>query len=159
MGIPRCRLPAPPAWLAEQLLPGLDRRRRLVETCRAELVWARADWLERAAGQDGWQDACLPHEQRAADLLAIWGELHPVEDRLRRGLERLRGQRAARWDGAATRADVEHYGQTRRSLWQAYLAAAQRYRGARATLGWTVPDSGWPRQNARIAADLSRRAS
>src|SRR4051794_18519013 len=99
----RHRIPAPAAWLAAQPHPDLDDRRRLVETCRAELVWARADWLELAATSDGWPEARLPHESAAARLIEVWGYLHPIEHRLRRGVERLRAQRRASQDAQATR--------------------------------------------------------
>ena len=63
----RPRIPAPADWLARQIRqirPDLDPRRRVVEACRAELVWARADWMELALTAEGWHDGCLPHEVR-----------------------------------------------------------------------------------------------
>ena len=82
----RDRTAAPPAWLAARLT-GLARRRRLIETCRAELAWARADWQEigarRGLASECWDEALLPHEQAAARLLALWGVLDPLEHRLR----------------------------------------------------------------------------
>ena len=127
----RPRTAAPAAWLAAQPHPELDRRRRLVETGRAELVWARADWLEVAATAEGWQEACLPHERAAARLLEVWGHLHPLEHRLRQGIERLRAQRRAGRDGQATIGDVQRYRRERRPLWRAFLAAAADYRDRR----------------------------
>jgi hypothetical protein len=160
MGIPlRPRIAAAPAWLAEQRPPGLDSRRRLVETCRAELVWARADWLESAAGQDGWQDACLPHEQAAAAVVEVWGELHPVEHRLSDCHKRLAIQRAAGWDLSGTLDDIRHESRAAERLRKAFLIAAAGYRSARAKLGCTESASGWRRQKARIASNLARRAS
>jgi hypothetical protein len=159
MGILRPRLAASPVWLADQLPPGLDHRRRVVETCRAELVWARADWLEAAAGQEGWQDACLPHEQAAAEVVEVWGELHPVEHRLHDYIKRLGVQRAAGWDLTGTLEDIRHDSRAAERLRRAFFAAAGRYRSARAKLGCTDSASGWPRQKASIASNLARKAS
>ena len=72
----RHRITAPAAWLAAQPHPDLDDRCRLVETCRAELVWARADWLELAATAEGWPEARLPHE-RAAVTACAWQRPSP----------------------------------------------------------------------------------
>jgi hypothetical protein len=155
----RPRVPASPTRLAEQLPSGLDRRRRLVETCRAELVWARADWLESAAGQEGWQDACLPHEQAAASVVEVWGELHPIEHRLTDCCKRLGVQRAAGWDVTGTLEDIRHDSRAAERLRKTFLAAAARYRSAREKVGSTVSASGWPRQNATMVSNLARRAS
>lgn len=155
----RPRTAAPADWLAAQPHPDLAGRRRLVETCRAELTWARADWLEAAATAEGWQEACLPHEQAAARLVEVWGHLHPREDRLRQGLERLRAQRRSGWPWQGALADVQRYRQERRGLWRAFLAAASAYRDQRAKAGCTVSASGWPRQNERTASNLWRKAS
>lgn len=127
----RSRTAAPAEWLAAQPYPDLDGRRRLIETCRAELAWARADWLEATATAEGWQEACLPHEQAAAQLVEIWGHLHPLEHRLRRGLERLRARRRAGWPWQATLDDVQSYRHERRGLWRAFLAGAEAYRDRR----------------------------
>ena len=154
----RPRIAAPIGWLAEQAPDGRDRR-RLIESCRAELVWARADWLETTAGRDGWQEACLPHEQAAARLLEIWGLLHPLEHRLGETIGRLRAQRCAGWDVAATLEDVRGYRRDRRVLWRAFRDAACDYGDQRAELGWTVSASGCVFQNARTVSNLWRRAS
>lgn len=130
--LPRPRTAAPAAWLAAQPHPALDPRRRLVETCRAELVWARADWLEATGTAEGWPEACLPHEQAAARLVELWGHLHPLEDRLRQGLARLSARRRAGWPWQSTLADVQRLRDARRVLWRAFLAAAQDYRERRA---------------------------
>jgi hypothetical protein len=122
------RSPAPGDWLAGQVLPDLDGRRRLVETCRAELVWARADWMAVARTAEGWQDACLPHERAASRLLDIWGHLHPLEHRLRRAIGRLDARRRAGWDGQSTLADLQRYRHERRPLWRAFLETAADYR-------------------------------
>ena len=138
---------APAAWLAAQPHPALDPRRRLVETCRAELVWARADWLEAAGTAEGWPEACLPHEQAAARLVELWGHLHPLEDRLRKGLARLRARRRAGWPWQSTLADVQRLRHVRRALWRAFLAAAQDYRERRCV------DSTTGTKAARVDAD------
>src|SRR5690349_15451613 len=91
------RAAAPADWLAACLDPQLEGRARLVETCRAELTWARADGLASGADDEGWQDLMLPHERAASRLLDLWGHLHPLEHRLREGLRRLRAQRRAGW--------------------------------------------------------------
>jgi hypothetical protein len=156
---PRLRTAAPVSWLAEQLPAGLDSRRRHVETCRAELVWARADWLKITGTAEGWEEAWLPHEQAAAWLIAVWGHVQPVEDRLRQGLERLSRQRTAGWDLASALGDVEAYRLELKSLWRCFATALAGYCSARAKVGCTEPASGWRRQNARIASNLRRKAS
>jgi len=129
------RTVAPPAWLAAQPHPALDRRRRLVETCRAELTWARADWLEAAGTAEGWPEACLPHEQAAAQLVELWGRLQPLEDRLRQAVARLRARRRAGWPWQSTLADLQRHRRARRALWRAFLAAAEDYRTRRGNAG------------------------
>jgi hypothetical protein len=127
------RAAAPADWRAAHLPPNLGERARLIEACRAELVWARADGLALAAEDDGWQDLLLPHERAAARLLDLWGDLHPLEHRLREGLRRLRAQRRAGWpNAAATLADLQRYRIARRALLRAFLAAAADYRRQRA---------------------------
>jgi hypothetical protein len=155
----RYRTAAPPVWLDAQPHPALDGRRRLVETCRGELAWARADWLEATGIAEGWPEACLPHEQAAAHLLEIWSHLDPLEHRLRQGLERLEARRRAGWPWEATLADVQRYRLERRGLWRAFIAAAEHYRDQRAKAARTVLASGSPRQNERTASALWRKAS
>lgn len=135
----RPRTAAPAAWLAAQPHPALDRRRRLIETCRAELAWARADWLEAAGAAEGWPEACLPHEQAAARLVELWGHLHPLEDRLRQGVARLRARRRAGWPSPSTLADLQRQRRARRTLWRAFLAAARDYRDRRADAEGVIP--------------------
>jgi len=165
------RLPAPSHHLIERT-SDLGARRRLVEACRGELVWAREDWL-RIAGQLGlaadprerhddsfvWEAARLPHERAAARLLNVWGHLHPVEHRLREAIARVRARRAAGWDATATLEDVAWYRRERRKLVQTFLEAAAEYRRQRAKVGWIVSASGWLRQNARMVSNLWRKAS
>lgn len=126
------RVAAPADWLLGYLAPDLAGRARLVETCRAELTWARADGLASGADDEGWQDLLLPHERAAARLLDLWGHLHPLEHRLREGLRRLKAQRRAGWpNAAATLADVQRYRTARRQLLRAFLDAAAGYRRKR----------------------------
>jgi hypothetical protein len=157
------RTAAPIPWLTDRLTPDGRPRRRLIEACRAELVWARADWLEIAgcgsAPDDAWLEALLPHEQAAARLLALWGELHPIEHRLREARQRLHDRRDAGWDCAGTLEDLQNHRHERRLLLPAFDAAAADYRAHRAKLGCTVSASGWPRQKARTASNLWRKAS
>lgn len=136
----RPRTAAPAAWLAAQPHPALDRRRRLIETCRAELAWARADWLEAAGTAEGWPDACLRHEQAAARLVELWGHLHPLEDRLREVISRLRARRRAGWPWQSTLADLQRLRRVRRTLWRLFLAAAENYRDRRRDATRLDPD-------------------
>ena len=159
LSLRHARQPAAPDWVDRQLLPGLDRRRRVVEACRAELAWARADWIELTGTDEDWPLACLPHERMAARLVEIWGGLQPLEGRLREGLQRLAARRHAGWPSAATLDDVQRYRAARRLLWRAFLAAADDYRAARANAGCTDSASGWARQKASIASNLWRSAS
>jgi hypothetical protein len=130
------RVAAPIDWLAGQISPDLGGRVRLIETCRAELTWARADGLAAGADDEGWQDLMLPHERTAARLLDLWGHLHPIEHRLREGLGRLKAQRRAGWpSAAATLADVQRYRSARRQLLRAFLEAAAGYRQHRTPSG------------------------
>ena len=171
--IRRHRSPAPARRLTSRT-PELAGCRRLVETCRAELAWAREDWLEIAGrlgiavdgrderwGAPAWEADRLPHEQAAARLLNVWGHLHPIEDRLRKSLRRLKAQRRARWGdhAAATLGDLHWYRAERGRLWRAFLAAAADYRRQRAKLGWSVSASGWLRQKALIVSNRRRKAS
>lgn len=142
------------ASLPHQACLETNARRELIERCRAELVWARAEWLEMAGPAEAqerdpanppWQAACLPHETAAMRLLNIWGHLHPLENRLRAAVQRLRAQRRAGWleRAAATLEDLKWYRRERCTLWRAFLVAAARYRAERAKLGWTVSAGGW----------------
>jgi hypothetical protein len=169
--LPAHRLPAPRQRLIDQP-PGLGARRRLVEVCRAELAWAREDWLriarnlglpadprDRCDHANVWESARLPHELAAARLLNVWGHLHPLEHRLRETIARAKAQRAAGWDAAAALEDIAWYRGERRKLVRAFFAAAAEYRRQRAKAGWIVSASGWLRQNARMVSNLWRKAS
>ena len=130
--------------------PDLSGCRRLVETCRLELAWAREDWLDIAGrlglavdpcrellGMPAWETDRLPHEQAAARLLNVWGHLHPIEHRLRASLRRLKAQRRAGWVGPAsgTLEDLRWYRAERAKLWHAFLLAGADYRQQRLRLG------------------------
>src|SRR5690242_1268207 len=87
------RQPALAGFIARRVIAaGADtERRRVVEACRAELDWARADFIRIAGatrldldldaeGREGvplWEATRLPHEQAAATALNAWGHLHP----------------------------------------------------------------------------------
>jgi hypothetical protein len=148
-------------WLAEAPCEGS--RWWLVETCRAELDWAWAQWrrLDPAAGTEDrgsrnpsrgnphpsetWR---LPHEQEAARLVNANLHLDVANARIRELLVRLPGQRSAAADAsqnAAYRAcwrqraeDCKSELRTvlvrRRRAWHALLLSASRYRRLRATL-------------------------
>lgn len=150
------RQPADAPFLARRLtiiawregMPSPRSRTWLVETCRAELEWADAEWRhlagdagERTRGADPSQDWRLPHEQAAARVVNC--HLHLVTDvwQLRELGPRLRRQRraatdmtldAARrlyWADAAARtlADFRHHLGRRRLAWRCFLAAAVEY--------------------------------
>lgn len=165
------RLPAPSTRLIDRP-PGLGARRRLIEACRAELAWAREDWLRIAASlglaadprdrcDDAyvWEAARLPHEVAAARLLNVWGHLHPLEHRLREAIARVKAQRAAGWEAAAALEDIAWYRAERRKLVRAFFEAADEYRRQRAKAGWILSASGWLCQNARMISNLWRKAS
>jgi hypothetical protein len=156
-------------WTAWRLTPPAEGSRRwLVETCRAELEWAEAEW--RRLDGDG---ACshapgllrhgphpaealrLPHEHAAARLVNCHVHLDLERwaiDDLRR---RLRRQREAASDAAqddawrvqwAVRAEASVQAlracRDRRAIaWRAFRAAAVRYRALRAT----IDADAWPR--------------
>jgi hypothetical protein len=144
----RHRSPAPARRLT--IRPDLSGCRRLVETCRAELAWAREDWLQIAgrlgvavdprtdrASPPAWDADRLPHEQAAARLLNVWGHLHPIEHRLRASVWRLKRQRRAGWVDAAsgTLEDLRWYRAERGKLWHVFLMAGADYRQQRLRLG------------------------
>jgi hypothetical protein len=144
-------------WVKWGLAPPAEGSRRwLVETCRAELDWAEADW--RRLGGDPFEVSRhgphpaealrLPHERAAARLvnchLHMNAETWQIDD-LRR---RLKSQRKAALDTTqseayrtdwAERADAsKHELQTRRRrraiAWRAFRSAASHYRRLRAAL-------------------------
>jgi hypothetical protein len=135
----------------------------LVETCRAELDWAWAQWrrLDPGAGIDdlGSRERCwagshpaetwrLPHEHEAARLVNAHLHLELANARARELLRRLPGQRQAAADasqGAAYRAcwrqraaacegELRAILVRRHHAWRAFLQAAAQYRRLRATM-------------------------
>lgn len=150
------RQPADASFLARRLAviawregtPSPRSRTWLVETCRAELEWADAEWRhlagdagERTGGADPSQAWRLPHEHAAARVVNC--HLHLVTDvwRLRELGPRLRRQRrdatdetlepAQRlyWANAAARTleDYRHHLVRRRLAWRCFLVAAAEY--------------------------------
>ena len=154
---PARRRPADPAFLARRLaaiawLEPPSPRLRLVETCRAELEWAVAEWRwlssdpgEQDRGRDwgphpseAWR---LPHEQAAARVVNCHLHFDVAQFRLNALLPKLRGQRAAAlrldqsaayrlgWADAAagTERDIREYLGRRRLAWRCFRAASADY--------------------------------
>jgi hypothetical protein len=128
-------------------------RRRVVEACRAELDWARADFIRIAGatrldldldaeGREGvplWEATRLPHEQAAATALNAWGHLDPIEWRARLCWKKLHPQRragTADWTARAraTAKDLRWQLAARKKPRAAFAAAVAEYRRLRATL-------------------------
>jgi hypothetical protein len=116
------RRPALAGFIFRRLLtfaPPLDltARQAKIETCRAELDWAYADWrrivadkglgfdvaAERAPawGTPAWQLTLLPVEKAAQTVLNIWGHLQPNEYRAVACWQRMHAQRRAGWTDRA----------------------------------------------------------
>ena len=151
------RRPADPAFLARRLAAVAwheppSPRLRLVETCRAELEWAVAEWRWISSEPDdrdwsrGWgphpsEAWRLPHEQAAARVVNCHLHLDVAQFRLRALLPRLRGQRAAAlrldqsaayrlsWADAAagTERDIRDYLGRRRLAWRCFRTASADY--------------------------------
>jgi hypothetical protein len=159
------RLSAPTDFLARRLAmidwrgvpPREGSRWWLVETCRAELEWAEADW--RRLGGDALElprsgrysgpisgphpaEACrLPHEEAAARLVNCHLHVDVEAWRIRELLRRLPGQRQAAGDltqsaayraswaavAAGAIADLGDHRKRRAQAWRAFLAAASLY--------------------------------
>jgi hypothetical protein len=159
---PARRRPADPAFLARRLAAIAWReppspRLRLVETCRAELEWAVAEWrwLSSDADDKGWwgphpsEAWRLPHEQAAARVVNCHLHLDVAQFRLGALVPRLRSQRAAalrldqsasyrrRWADAAagTERDVRDYLGRRRLAWRCFRAASADYLRLKAMIG------------------------
>jgi hypothetical protein len=141
-------------------LPGEGSRRFLVETCRAELEWAEAEWRHLGgawvdvpftlpAGLPHPSEALrLPHEVAAARVVNCHLHVDVETWRLRELLRRLPGQRRASRDptqseayraswadvAAGTLTDLRDYRRRRAMAWRAFLDAATRYRLLRAQL-------------------------
>ena len=159
--MPSLRQPAPLSFLARRVAaiawlepPRPGARRWLVETCRAELEWERADWRRLdGAEHDGSGthpcEACrLPHEVAAARLVnchlhvdgAAW-LLRKLDDRLTHQERAATDARQsedyrARWAETFTRTKAEVLA-TRRRLrlaLRAFRSAASHYRQLRAAI-------------------------
>jgi hypothetical protein len=166
------RRPALPAFLARRRLaidwagkpPAEGSRWWLVETCRAELVWAEADW-RRIAGdgidppRGGWPEGPhpseawrLPHEVAAARLVNCHLHVDVAAWRMRELRNRLPHQRAAARDqtqgaayrtawtdhAASTLRDLQMHRSRRAGAWRGFLAATSHYCRLRATLDRTL---------------------
>lgn len=149
----RQRRPADPGFIARRLAAIAwceppSSRQLLVETCRAELEWAVAEWrwLTGEPDNDGWgphpsENWRLPHEHAAARVVTCHLHLDVALSRWRDLRPKLRGQRAAArrqdqteayrlsWADAAagTQEDIRRYLASRRLAWHCFLAAAADY--------------------------------
>lgn len=148
------RQPASAAFVARRLAAiawhgAPTARAWLVETCRAELEWAVAEWRRLAGDPDvlpsgphpseSWR---LPHERAAARVVNCHLHLDVALWRLCELGPRLRRQRAAAlddahpaatrlyWEEAArdTAADLRDQLARRRLAWRCFLTAAADYR-------------------------------
>jgi hypothetical protein len=120
-----------------------------VETCRAELEWAVAEWRLQAGDPDVGtpgphpsEEGRLPHERAAARVVNCHLHVDVAQWRLRELVPRLRRQRAAaldaerpeshrlHWANAAigTLDDVRGHLARRRLAWRCFLVAAADYR-------------------------------
>ena len=148
------RQPAPPSFVARRLAciawRGAPRSRAwLVETCRAELEWAVAEWRlltgdpdHRGPGLHPSEEWRLPHERAAARVVNCHLHLDVAQWRLAELVPRLRRQRAAALDAerpeshrlywantaVGTVDDVRGYLARRRLAWRCFLVAAADYR-------------------------------
>ena len=153
----RRRQPAPPSFVARRLACSAgweapSPRALLVETCRAELEWAVAEWRllagdpdYRGAGPHPSEQWRLPHERAAARVVNCHLHLDVAQWRLAELVPRLRRQRAAaldtdrpeshrlHWANAAvgTVGDVRCHLARRRLAWRCFLVAAADYRRLR----------------------------
>lgn len=128
----------------------------LIEACRAELAWSRADYcrltgvanLNHSDAYDGPHPSeahRLPVEHLAARVLNAWGHVHVETGRIRHEIEVLRRARdaadrmdqsadyRASWaqqaDGIAS--DLRQLLGYRRKAWPVFVGAAREYRHAR----------------------------
>ncbi len=124
--------------LAASARPG---RHTVIEGCKAELVWAVADWrrihprgYEHEREVEALAASChLPHERAAGVVLNCWGHLHPIEYRVRENIKVLRGQIKAGWAPRAerTRDHLRLILADRRKAAKAFFAAVETYRRLR----------------------------
>src|SRR4051812_31083236 len=146
------RQPASPSFVARRLAciawQGVPSPRLwLVETCRAELEWAVAEWRLlagdpecgrsdlRGPGPHPSEEGRLPHERAAARVVNCHLHLDVAQWRLRELVPKLRRQRAAALDhgrpeshrlhwadaAAAAAIDVRAYLARRRLAWHCFL--------------------------------------
>jgi hypothetical protein len=158
------RKPAPPSFVARRLAciawgRAPSQRLWLVETCRAELEWAVAEWRlladdpdDRGPGPHPSEEWRLPHERAAARVVNCHLHLDVAQWRLAELVPRLRRQRAAALDGSrpevhrlywadaavATVGDLRSYLVRRRLAWRCYLAAAADYRRLKGLIGQQI---------------------
>jgi hypothetical protein len=149
----RQRRPADPDFIARRLAAiawhdSPSPRLRLVETCRAELEWAAAEWrwLTGEPDHTGWgphpsEPWRLPHERAAARVVNCHLHLDVAQARLGELVPKLRRQRAASlrdghnavhrlyWADAAmgTESSIREYLIRRRLAWSCFLAASADY--------------------------------
>lgn len=143
-----------------QPVPPTHSQAWLLEACRAELDWARADWrrmtgadetLRHDAAYDGAHPSeakRLPVEVAAARVLNAWGHVHVEIGRIRDALAGLRRARKAAADAEQSDAYRESWAQGaafiaadlrallayRRRAWPVFVQAAREYRAARAAI-------------------------
>ena len=155
------RQPASPSFVARRLACIAWRgapspRLWLVETCRAELEWAVAEWRllagdpePRGHGSHPSEEWRLPHERAAARVVNCHLHLDVALWRLAELVRTLRRQRAAAVDGGrpeshrlewaeaadATAGDIGAYLVRRRLAWRCFLVAAADYRRLRGVIG------------------------
>jgi hypothetical protein len=161
------RRPAPAAFLARRrastdwtkwgmAAPAEGSRRWLVETCRAELDWAEAEWRQLTGdalglprhGPHPAEALRLPHEQAAARLVNCHIHLDLERRAIGDLVRRLRRQREAAADRAqgdgyrrewTARAEASARAlracrERRAVAWRAFRAAVGRYRELRAAV-------------------------
>lgn len=129
--------------------------RTVIEACRAELVWSRADFTRLSRWHDSHVDMYdgphpeqahrLPHERMAATVLNAWNHAHCDTHRIRELVLTLKSQRKAAndltqsnayrngWANAAghTEHEIADLWGRRRKAWSVLVKAIEAYRGLR----------------------------
>lgn len=144
------RRPALPGFIERKRIATGDitGRRVVIEACKAELDWSKADRRRLAVSgiyvlQDTNAEAFdFPHELAAAVVLNVWGHLHPIETRIVACWSRMHAQRSAGWSDAGraawaaaargSAADLRWYIAERRKLKPIFNRAVTAYRAERA---------------------------
>lgn len=155
------RQPALPGFIVRRLFAAAAKpgRQTVIEACRAELDWSRADFtrmsrffdshVEQYDGPHPEQAYRLPHEQAAARVLNCWGHVQPLEQRIREASVTLKAQRQAANDATQSNAYRNSWAvaaghtahglaamlKTLRHNYPIFLKAVRDYRAARAELG------------------------